>query len=211
MHLAAPALDPALCAMIDHAISITDADRGSLLLEADSSGSLRVRLARAAGGTNLPTENLAPSQTALRQSLDKRSSVITEDLNLADLKLQGAQSIVAQRLRAVIAIPLYAMPRASSAQSIVLKAGQLLGGSVSRIPASPAAFSKLLIARHSRCAFPPCGQAFWTTRRICRTGTRTATPGAGAEHRADHSTGAHSPRLPRLSLFRVFRDSHSVP
>jgi len=112
--------------MIDHAISITDADRG-LLLEADSSGSLRVRLARAAGGTSLPRENLAPSQTALRQALEKRSSVITEDLNLADLKLQGAQSIVAQRVRAVIAIPLYAMRRASSAQSVVLKAGQLLG------------------------------------------------------------------------------------
>jgi sigma-B regulation protein RsbU (phosphoserine phosphatase) len=134
-------LDSALCSMIDHAISITDADRG-LLLEVDSSGSLRVRLARATGGTSLPQENLAPSQTALRQALDKRSSVITEDLNLADLKLQGAQSVVAQRLRAVIAIPLYAMPRASSAQSVVLKAGQLLG--VLYLDSRrPAAFSKL--------------------------------------------------------------------
>ncbi len=134
-------LDSALCAMIDHAISITDADRG-LLLEADPSGSLRVRLARAAGGSNLPSESLAPSQTALRQARDKRSSVITEDLNLADLKLQGAQSIVAQRLRAVVCRPLYAMPRASSAQSIVLKAGQLLG--VLYLDSRrPAAFSKL--------------------------------------------------------------------
>ena len=127
--------------MIDHAISITDADRG-LLLEADSSGTLHVRLARAGGGTNLPPESLAPSQTALRQALEKRSSVITEDLNLADLKLQGAESIVAQRLRAVVSIPLYAMPRASSAESIVLKSGQLLG--VLYLDSRrPAAFSKL--------------------------------------------------------------------
>ncbi len=134
-------LDSVLCTMIDHAISITDADRG-LLLEADASGSLRVRLARGSGGKGLPTESLAPSQTALRQALDQRSSVITEDLNLADLKLQGAQSIVAQRLRSVIAIPLYAMPRASSAESLVLKSGQLLG--VLYLDSRrPAAFSKL--------------------------------------------------------------------
>ena len=134
-------LDSALCTMIDHAISITGADRG-LLLEADAPGSLRVRLARGSGGANLPTESLTPSQTALGQALDRRSSVITEDLNLADLKLQGAQSIVAQRLRAVIAIPLYAMPRASSTESLVLKSGQLLG-ILYLDSRRPAAFSKL--------------------------------------------------------------------
>ena len=110
-------LDSVLGTMLDHAISITDADRG-LLLEPDSSGSLRVRLARGRGGVRLPTEGLAPSQTALRQALEQKSSVITEDLNLADLALQAAQSIVAQSLRAVIAIPLYAMANASSGDSV---------------------------------------------------------------------------------------------
>jgi sigma-B regulation protein RsbU (phosphoserine phosphatase) len=110
-------LDSVLGTMLDHAISITDADRG-LLLEPDSSGSLRVRLARSRGGVRLPTEGLAPSQTALRQALEQKSSVITEDLNLADLALQAAQSIVAQSLRAVIAIPLYAMANASSGDSV---------------------------------------------------------------------------------------------
>ncbi len=58
-------------------------------------------------------------------------------------KLQGAQSIVRRSgSRAVIAIPLYAMPRASSAQTVVLKAGQLLG--VLYLDSRrPAAFSKL--------------------------------------------------------------------
>ena len=68
----------------------------------------------AAAAGRISPESLAPSHTAVRQALNQRFSVITEDLNLADLNLQGAQSIVAQRLRAVVAIPLYAMPRASS-------------------------------------------------------------------------------------------------
>jgi len=109
-------LDSVLGTMLDHAISITDADRG-LLLESDSAGAFRVRLARRSGGVDLPLESVAPSQTALRQAIKQQSSIITEDLNLADLDLQGAQSIVAQRLRAVIAIPLYAMAHAHSSES----------------------------------------------------------------------------------------------
>jgi phosphoserine phosphatase RsbU/P len=134
-------LDSVLAAMIDHAIAITHADRG-ILLEADSSGSLQVRLARGESGKPVPTESLNPSQTALGQALKKRSSVITEDIHAGDLKLQEAQSIVMQRLRAVVAIPLYTMPRASSLESVVLKAGQLLG--VLYLDSRrPAAFSKL--------------------------------------------------------------------
>jgi len=109
-------LDSVLGTMLDHAISITDADRG-LLLESDYAGALRVRLARRSGGVDLPLASVAPSQTALRQAIKQQSSIITEDLNLADLDLQGAQSIVAQRLRAVIAIPLYAMAHAHSSES----------------------------------------------------------------------------------------------
>ena len=109
-------LDSVLGTMLDHAISITDADRG-LLLEPDSSGALHVRLARRSGGLHLPPDSLAPSQTALRQALEQQASVITEDLNLAAFDLQGAQSVVAQGLRAVVAIPLYAMLRETCAGS----------------------------------------------------------------------------------------------
>ena len=109
-------LESVLSTMLDHAIAITKADRG-LLLEADSSGSLRIRLARGSGRVRLQTEGLAPSQTALRQALEQKSSVITEDLNRADLELKVAQSVVAQSLRAVVAIPLYAMLRAGSEDS----------------------------------------------------------------------------------------------
>ena len=128
--------------MLDHAIGITQADRG-LLLEADASGALRVRLARGKGGVDLPTEGLAPSQTALRQAMEKQSSVITEDLSLADSSLQAAQSIVAQSLRAVVAMPLFSVSRANSAKPGVQSGtGQFLG-LVYLDSRRPTAFSKL--------------------------------------------------------------------
>jgi sigma-B regulation protein RsbU (phosphoserine phosphatase) len=135
-------LDAVLEAMLDRAITITNAERG-LLLEATSEGSLLHRLARRAGGIGMPTEGFSPTQTALRMAIESQTGVITGDLQQADLMLQGAQSIVAQRLRSVVAIPLYAMPRASTAESIVgIQRGHFLG--VLYLDSRrPAAFSRL--------------------------------------------------------------------
>jgi phosphoserine phosphatase RsbU/P len=135
-------LDEVLGMMLDHAISVMDADRG-VLLEADDRGALHVRLARRSGGLRLPPESLAPSQTAIQLALRKREAVITEDLAQAEMDLQAAQSIVAQRLRAVVVIPLYAFSHAKTAESIVsLQQGQFLG--VLYLDSRrPAAFSKL--------------------------------------------------------------------
>jgi phosphoserine phosphatase RsbU/P len=134
-------LDSVLSTMLDHAISITHADRG-LLLEPDAAGQLKLRLARSSGGQDLSPDSIAPSQTALRQAIDRQAGVITGDLNLAGLDLKSAQSVMVQNLRSVVAIPLYAMPRANSDQSIVLKRGQLLGA-VYLDSRHPAAFSDL--------------------------------------------------------------------
>jgi sigma-B regulation protein RsbU (phosphoserine phosphatase) len=135
-------LDTVLGHMLDHAVSVTDADRG-LLLEADDKGVLKVRLARRSGGLRLPPESLLPSQTAIQLALRRQSAVITEDLAQADMDLQAAQSIVAQRLRAVVVIPLYAMSRANTDQSMInIKRGDFLG--VLYLDSRrPAAFSKL--------------------------------------------------------------------
>ena len=135
-------LDEVLGMMLDHAISVMDADRG-VLLEADDKGALHVRLARRSGGLRLPPESLAPSQTAIQLALRKQEAVITEDLAQAEMDLQAAQSIVAQRLRAVVVIPLYAFSHAKTAESVVsLKQGQFLG--VLYLDSRrPAAFSKL--------------------------------------------------------------------
>jgi serine phosphatase RsbU (regulator of sigma subunit) len=135
-------LDAVLDAMLDRAISITDADRG-LLLEADVSGTLRPWLARRSGSVSLPAEGFSPSQTAVGLALQQQSGVITEDLHLAEGALLAAQSVIAQRLRAVVAIPLYAMPRANTEASIVrAQRGEFLG-LLYLDSRRPAAFSKL--------------------------------------------------------------------
>src|ERR1700693_155315 len=72
-------LDEVLGKMLDHAVSVMDADRG-VLLEADDKEVLHVRLARRSGGLRLPPESLAPSQTAINLALKKQQAVITEDL-----------------------------------------------------------------------------------------------------------------------------------
>jgi sigma-B regulation protein RsbU (phosphoserine phosphatase) len=135
-------LDSVLGTMLDHAVSVTDADRG-LLLESDVAGALKVKLARRSGGLRLPPESLTPSQTAIQLALKQQSPVITEDLAQADMDLQAAQSVVAQRLRAVVVIPLYAMPRANTQESMInIKRGEFLG--VLYLDSRrPAAFSKL--------------------------------------------------------------------
>jgi sigma-B regulation protein RsbU (phosphoserine phosphatase) len=135
-------LDVVLGHMLDHAVSVTDADRG-LLLESDPAGALKVKLARRSGGLRLPPESLTPSQTAIQLSLKQQSPVITEDLAQAEMDLQAAQSIVAQRLRAVVVIPLYAMSRANTQESMVnIKRGDFLG-ILYLDSRRPAAFSKL--------------------------------------------------------------------
>lgn len=119
-------LDSVLGTMLEYAVSITNADRG-MLLEPGPDGSLRVRLARSSSGESLPPGSLSPSQTVLRQAVTKQANLVTEDLSVADQNLQAAESVMLQRLRAVVAIPLYAMPRANTAESVVLRRGELLG------------------------------------------------------------------------------------
>ncbi len=109
-------LDTVLEAMLDRAITITDADR-ALLLESDASGSLQPRLGRRKGSLKLPSNSFTPSRTAVNAAIKQKSAIITQDLDLADNVLQNAQSIVDQRLLAVVAIPLYARPRANDGTS----------------------------------------------------------------------------------------------
>ena len=133
-------LDSVLGTMIDHAILITGAERG-LLLEGDSAD-LHVRLARGKERVQLSPGDMTPSQTALRLALQQQSSVVTKDLSRGESELQSAESVVAQQLRAVVAIPLYAVPRASSTATTASRHGNLLGV-IYLDSRRPAAFSKL--------------------------------------------------------------------
>jgi serine phosphatase RsbU (regulator of sigma subunit) len=135
-------LDSVLAKMLDHAVAVLDADRG-LLLGNGQDGALKVRLARRNGGLRLPPESVAPSQTAIQLALKQHSPVITEDLAQAEGDLQSAQSVVAQRLRAVVVIPLFSVMRANSQESVVnLRRGEFLGV-LYMDSRRPAAFSKL--------------------------------------------------------------------
>jgi len=140
LHSSLP-LESVLASMLDHAISIVRADR-ALLLEPDADGNLRVRLARGSKGTDLPPESITPSHTALRQAVQQRTPVITDDLSLAGLDLKSAESVVIQGLRAVVAIPLFAVTHATSEEPQLQSASKLLGA-VYLDSRRPAAFSNL--------------------------------------------------------------------
>jgi serine phosphatase RsbU (regulator of sigma subunit) len=135
-------LDEVLGRVLEHAVSVTDADRG-MLLEADATGALKVRLARRSGGVRLAPETLLPSQTAIQLALRQHSPVVTEDVERGEMDLQAAQSIIAQRLRAVVVIPLYAVHRATSPDSNVTPAYGHSLGVLYLDSRRPAAFSKL--------------------------------------------------------------------
>ena len=140
-------LDSVLAKMIDHAVAVTDADRGLLEEAVEGPGDkvadrLRVRLARRSGGQRLPPESMTPSQTAIQLAIKKQLPVITEDIEQAEQNLQAAASIVAQGLRAVVVIPLYASSRASSESATNVTRGEFLG--VLYLDSKrPTAFSKL--------------------------------------------------------------------
>ncbi len=134
-------LDSVLGSMLDHAMSITSADR-ALLLEPDAEGALKVRLARGSGGRTLEPESISPSQTALRQAVTQHAAIITDDLNLADISLQSAQSVLIQGLRSVVAIPLYTVQHVKADASVMLAPSRLLGA-LYLDSRRPAAFSNL--------------------------------------------------------------------
>jgi phosphoserine phosphatase RsbU/P len=140
LHSSLP-LDSVLGTMLDHAISLTRADR-AILLEPDAQGVLKVRLARSSDKRDLPHEKIAPSQTALRQAILQRSPIITDDISLGGLDLQAAESIMAQQLRAIVAIPLYPVSRATAHETGPSAESQLLGA-IYLDSRGPTAFSSL--------------------------------------------------------------------
>jgi serine phosphatase RsbU (regulator of sigma subunit) len=120
-------LDAILGNMVDHAVALTDADRG-LLLVRDAKGEMRARVARQRGGKPLAVEGLEPTQTAIRYALEQKRGIITEDMEQAHVDFKAAQSIIAQRLRSLVVIPLYAFAqRRDTAADADVERGELLG------------------------------------------------------------------------------------
>ncbi len=119
-------LESVLSTMLDHAIAITRADRG-MLLEPDATGVMKVRIARGKNGETLPAEKMNPSRSVLGRAIELETAVINEDLNLADLNVQTAQSVMLQLLRSAVVIPLYCVPHGQDGSSTMVGRRQLLG------------------------------------------------------------------------------------
>jgi serine phosphatase RsbU (regulator of sigma subunit) len=119
-------LESVLATMLDHAIVITHADRG-MLLEPDAAGVLQVRVARGRDSESLAPESMNPSRSVLGRAIELESAVINEDLNLADINLQSAQSVVLQLLRSSVVIPLFGAPRGMAHATAEGAHRQLLG------------------------------------------------------------------------------------
>lgn len=133
-------LESVLSTMLDHAIAITHADRG-MLLEPDAAGVLQVKVARGRASENLPPERMNPSRSVLGRALELETAVINEDLNLADLNVQTAQSVMLQLLRSAVVIPLYATAHGTVEE--LLKTPRRLLGAVYLDSKRTATFSAL--------------------------------------------------------------------
>ena len=125
MHSQLP-LESVLATMLDHAIVITHADRG-MLLEPDASGVLQVKVARGRDGESLVPETMNPSRSVLGSAIELESAVVNEDLNLAELNVQSALSVVRQLLRSSVVIPLYGQSRKAAYPSTENAQRYLLG------------------------------------------------------------------------------------
>lgn len=135
-------VDSVLDVMLDHAIAITKADRG-LLLEADSSGALRARLARDCTGKSLPVECISPNQMVLDEALKQETGVVVGDAELHEADQGNGQKATHVHPHSFIATPLYALASEDGTESEALHHGELLGA-IYLDSRHPGAFSELV-------------------------------------------------------------------
>jgi pSer/pThr/pTyr-binding forkhead associated (FHA) protein len=148
-------LEEMLGAMVDRALSVTDADRG-VLLEADKEkeGEWLPLVARLKGGRRAPLDSVAPSRTALKEAVKRRRtalkeavkrrrSVVEQDVDRAGGALRLATSVVEQQLRSVVAMPLQSVAPLRATDQTMLSAPGTLLGVLYLDSQRPAAFSRL--------------------------------------------------------------------
>ena len=134
-------VDSVLASMLDHAITITKADRG-MLLEADINGKLKPRLARDSSGQSLPLESISPSQAVLDQALEQQTGVVLGDPELHAADLKSEKKVVHIHPHSFIATPLYALSDDDAAET-ASPCCELLGA-IYLDSRHPAAFSELV-------------------------------------------------------------------
>jgi serine phosphatase RsbU (regulator of sigma subunit) len=137
-------LEELLGAMVDRALSVTDADRGVLLeADKDKEGEWLPLVARLKGGRRAPLNSVVASKTALNEAVKRRRSVVEQDVDRATGSLRLATSVVEQQLRSVIALPLQSVAPLRATDQTMLSAPGTLLGVLYLDSQRPAAFSRL--------------------------------------------------------------------
>ena len=131
-----------LGAMVDRAIEITDADRG-LLLEADEDEKLEPLVGRKGDGAALQVTELQPSQSAITQAVSTGKAFLELDVNRPGGVLKDQDSVVDQKLRSVVAIPLHSLARMHTPAATSITGEDRLLGVLYLDSRKPAAFSSM--------------------------------------------------------------------
>lgn len=98
--------DDVLSTIVDAALSATAAERGFLLLF-DQEHQLQVRSARAAGGNELPPEDLRVPRRLIQQALESRRDLFTMSFDpTANTEFSPGNTIMDLELRSVVCVPL---------------------------------------------------------------------------------------------------------
>lgn len=135
-------IEDLLGAMVDRAVSITDADRG-LLLEQTADEKLTPMVARQKGSLSLAHSALSPSYTVIRHATELGHGVVQPDLAQAEAQFREGASVVAQGLRMVVAIPLFSLGQLRTDESTSMAAQRSLLGVLYLDSRRTAAFSNL--------------------------------------------------------------------
>jgi phosphoserine phosphatase RsbU/P len=134
-------LEDVLTSVVDAAIQVTHTERGVLLLA--EQGEFRAAVARDAQHCTLPTQQLAISQSVLKQVASSRRELVVGDVE-AGPELSAATSIAKLELHTVVAIPLEKRPQMTSLDSTVAgMVPELLGVLYLDSHAPTAAFSEI--------------------------------------------------------------------
>ncbi len=91
--------------VMDLALKITRAERGFIMLYNEAKDELRPMVARNMGG-EMSQETTDISRSIARRALEERKAIITENA-CADARFKEEASVVAYRVRSVIAVPMY--------------------------------------------------------------------------------------------------------
>jgi sigma-B regulation protein RsbU (phosphoserine phosphatase) len=99
--------DDVLNTVIDSIMRVMRAQRGFLMITDETTGDLRIQVARGVDGTDLASDE-SYSRTVVRQAVQMRQTLLT---NNAQYDFQSGQSVIMRGLRAILCAPMLVQDR----------------------------------------------------------------------------------------------------